>query len=192
VPAAEPAAAADGDPPLVGAAGRVNRRPPTSTVAPVRATSCTVFVQGAPPSMLRNSVVVVQQTRHPLEASTKIEVELRVATAVASIVSDVLRGSVRLDRATCARGPVRLNVRIHPAEISFRGLPPGAAAACIAGCPRAYPTSWQEPTHVRPLHLDRPSQRVTFELKAAGFRGARETVLLHPGRNVVRVELEPR
>jgi hypothetical protein len=145
---------------------------------------CRVQVEGLPVPQMRHHALRVGARRYPVAAVVELD---PVATAV-ELVGPRYAGRTSLE--TCGEG-VTLQATPRPAMLQLEELPPKAVLSC-RGCPGLDPSDNFLPAHLPPMVMKRWAQQVTLWVRAPGFLPLETSVILHPGKNVFRLDLERR
>ncbi len=111
-------------------------------------------------------------------------------------VQVLLRGSMYhggrlVQRSECSAGPVELRAFPYKAQLTFSGAPPQTTVTCISGpCPdNRHHLLDDEGALLIPVTSH--EEWVELEIRATGYRGIKETVRIHPGKNSHAINLVP-
>ncbi|MGH1343994.1 MAG: hypothetical protein ACRBN8_20720 [Nannocystales bacterium] len=89
------------------------------------------------------------------------------------------------------KATVVLNATPRPATVEFRDLPPEAVVSCV-DCPGIDPDANYLPAHLPSMVMDRLRTSVSLWVRAPGFHSVESTVVLYPGKNIVRISMQRR
>ncbi len=204
VPAAVDSAATDGEATSEDPSGRP--RPvgkPLARPSPPRTppkTSCDVKLEGIAVSTAKHLSLRVRPTEG-IATSVKIEgltvnVLFDGAEADLSIDDGAWRALRRVTRADCLRGPITLTLLPKPAKLTFAGAPNGLAVTCELGCPDGLlgpsRTAMADKFPAVPFDQGKDKRSVRLLFKNENYQNKTVSLVLHPGENRVRLDLEPR
>lgn len=146
---------------------------------------CRVRVVDMPQPQLRH---------HELRVATRIlpaasVVEVPDGAAEVLLVGPRYSGQVTLPPG-CSRTVV-LHARPRPATVEFQDLPPKSVVSC-RHCPGIEADANYLPAHLPPMVMLGLWTSVSLWVRAPGFHSVEFTVVLYPGKNVVRIPMKPR
>ena len=161
--------------------------PAEAPVVPVA--TCVVEIEGMPrPQLSHHSVRWAGQSR---PARPRIQIELGEASSTVRLEGPRYAGELEVRAADCVPSSVlTLHATPLPALVQIFCPPQDTVMRCT-GCEGAASERWYLPEQFPPIHMDAPARAITLQVKAVGYRPLYKEILIYPGRNVVRLDLEP-
>lgn len=156
-------------------------------VAPV--TTCVVEIEGMPRPQLSHHRV--RWAGQSLVARPRIQIELRGSSSTVRLEGPRYAGELEVRATDCAPSSVlTLHATPLPALVQIFCPPQDTVMRC-PDCEGAASERWYLPEQFPPIHMDAPARSITLQVKAVGYRPLDKGILIYPGRNVVRLDLEP-
>lgn len=148
------------------------------------APACSVRIEGMPVPQMRHHALRVGGRRY--QAGPTVEVQPLANT----VELDGPRYSGTAVLPERCRSVV-LHAKPRPIAVAFEGAPPQAVVSC-RGCPGLAPTQNVLPASMPPMQTTQWELVVTLWVRAPGFQAEELSVILHPGKNTVRLQMKRR